>query len=137
MALASCASIPAVPPLTQGEISVACELSVGLDGLKIKQLAGSQTPEETAKVSGLYDQLDWKELPRKLRCRRGTVRLSRLNEEGYGQFFESVGIAKDGQLAAISGGYQVGPLLGGGAVCYFKRQEAGWRRLGCAETWAS
>jgi len=136
-AATSCATIPPEQRLTPDETALACELTRGLGGPGFNETPANNLTPELARLSQQDEGLIWKPLPKSLRCASGRRRITQLDEQGFGSFMDRIGLSGDGSVAAISGGYQVGELSGGGGTCYFERRGSNWVRVGCAETWAS
>ena len=136
-AATSCATIPIEQRVTPNEVELACELTRGLGSQSFVETPANKVPPELVRFSEMDKSMVWKPLPRSLRCASGRRRITHLNEEGFGSFIDSMGVSRDGSVVAISGGYQIGELMGGGGVCYFERRDARWVRVGCTETWAS
>jgi hypothetical protein len=137
IAATSCATIPPEQRLNPAETALACQLTRGLGGPDFNQTAANKLTPELARLSEQDEGMIWKPLPKSLRCAGGRRRITQLDEQGFGSFIDRIGLSRDGSFAAISGGYQIGELSGGGGTCYFKRHGSNWVRVGCAETWAS
>lgn len=129
-----CATLPAAQRMTPAERGIACELMRGLSMGLGTGVGWEQDREAAARLSQLRETLVWKPLPTVLHCPGGR---RHARPHGFGDFLDGFGLSADGRRAAISGGFQYAPLMGGGGDCYFERTESGWRRIGCIETWAS
>lgn len=128
-----CATLPAAQQLTPAERGIACVLMRGLS-MGAGGVSWEQNREAAARLSQLRETLVWKPLPAVLHCPGGR---RHVRPRGFADFLDGFGLSADGRRAAISGGFQYAPLMGGGGDCYFERTGNGWRRIGCIETWAS
>jgi hypothetical protein len=128
-----CATLPAAERLTPAERGIACELTRGL-GMGFGGVGWEQDGEAVERLSGWRETLVWKALPAQLPCPGGR---RHLHTRGFGDYLNGFGLSADGRRAAISGGFQYAPLLGGSGDCYFERTGSEWRRIGCIETGAS
>lgn len=77
-------------------------------------------------------ELVWQRLPSAVSC-GGELRALRSGS----QFLDQLAFSPDGTLAALSGGFVLGPLNGQGGECYFTRTGGEWSLLGCRGTWVS
>ena len=88
-------------------------------------------PDRANVLEEVATEDDFRELPADIRCTGRRVALNQSNGVPFDKFW----LSSDGKLAAISGGWVGGELLGGGGVCYFAKEQEGWQRQGCVATW--
>ena len=123
----------AIPPLSPSELEALCAIAPDRGAVGI----GTEWEVDPGRERDLSDRLralPWKELPRSVRC--GKTRL-RLQANGYGEYVNSFALSPDGRTAAIGGGFQAAPLLGGGGSCLYRLTTEGWRREACLHEWDS
>jgi len=78
--------------------------------------------------------MSWKALPATVTC--GGVRTV-LKPAGFGEFVTEVAQASGGQVVALRGGAQLGPLAGAGGECIYRRTPRGYAVEVCVQSWIS
>jgi hypothetical protein len=135
MALASCAhSLPKPARFSATDVATICSVTQNLNmggfGGTVDWVDDAQAPALMTRAG----TLEWRDLPKSLRCPDGK---RRLNRKGYGDFLNAFAMSADGMIAAVAGGFLYAPLLGGGGECYFQQTDAGWANIGCVHSWDS
>ena len=98
----------------------------------LDKLGGDEGPAvDYEQVRAREETVRWRDMPR-LECPPGTRTIF-----WHSRFVDAFGLSPDARFAALSGGWQAGPLSGAGGICYFERSDEGWQLIGCMSQWVS
>lgn len=114
------------------EVSTVCSL-IRSYGNQLGSLANDVNDVDYVQLEVLDRSLRWRNLPAQLECYNEKLKL---HGQYFGRYVYQYAISADGNLAALSGGWQFAELAGGYGRCYFKPNAVtgGWLKIGCVIT---
>lgn len=99
-----------------------------------RSLRGDDEDAVQARITALSDSGTYRQLPKKIRCGKRSIRLV---PRGYGTYVTGFMLSGDQREMVVAGGHQNGALDGADGFCLFRKSGEAWDVIGCHVTGVS